>query len=78
MDNRANGRPMGPPKTLQALREWHWRLVLLNRSKQDGWHGHQFKTKADWHMAAVETLDKAIEVTAPPNHSADRPATHSS
>lgn len=62
-DNRANGRPMGPPKSLRELREWHWRLVKLNLSKIDQWRGHQFAKKAEWHQAAVNRLDEAIKLT---------------
>lgn len=62
IDNRANGRPMGPPKTLSELREWHQRLVDSNMYKAATTRrGAAFVRKAAWHRQAVETLTRQID-----------------
>ncbi|USN16375.1 hypothetical protein PLUTO_00590 [Luteibacter phage vB_LflM-Pluto] len=34
-DNRAAGRPIGPPKHLRDLRLWHWRKCLAYRKVEN-------------------------------------------
>lgn len=70
-DNRAKGRPMGPPRTLRDLRLWHWRLVVSNRASARDMEaqGRQRQAralhgKADWHLSAVQALNDVVSGTA--------------